>query len=54
MNFLVAFKEFFSDVFRDRTTTLEQFIKSRNPQTPSQVEQLEREFYAKRQRGTMV
>jgi len=54
MNFLLACKELFRDVFRDRTTTLEQFIKSRNPQTANQVEQLEREYYAKRQRGTMV
>lgn len=54
MNFLLACKEFVRDVFRDRTTTLEQFILSRNPQTPFHVEQLEKEYYAKRQRETMV
>jgi hypothetical protein len=47
MKFLVACKAFFRHVFRDRTTTLEEFIVARNPQTTLQVEHLEREFYEK-------
>jgi hypothetical protein len=54
MKFLHTFKTFLRDVLRDRSTTLEQYILARNPQTPLHVEQLEREYYAKLRRGSMV
>jgi hypothetical protein len=54
MNYLHAFKSFIRDVLRDRTSSLEEYINARNPQTPFHVEQLEREYYAKLQRGSMV
>ena len=54
MNLLVAFNTFLRSIFRDRTTTLEEFILINNPQTQFQVEQLEREYYASLQRGSMV
>lgn len=54
MTFLHAFKNFLRDVLRDRSTTLEEYIVSKNPQTPFHVEQLEREWNAKQQRGRMI
>ena len=36
--------------FRDRSSTLEEYILSRNPQTPHHVEQLEREYHMKMSR----
>jgi hypothetical protein len=54
MKFIHACKDFLRDVLRDRTTTLEEFILANNPQTALQVEQLEREYYAKLRRGSMV
>lgn len=54
MTFLHACKAFLRDVLRDRTETLEQYIVSRNPQTPMHVEQLEREYYARQLRGRMI
>lgn len=54
MKFIHACKELLRDVLRDRTLTLEQYILSRNPQNTFHVEQLEREYYAKRQAGSMV
>lgn len=54
MNFLHAFKTFICNVLRDRTSTLEEYINARNPQSPFHVEQLEREYHAKKQRGSMI
>jgi len=54
MKFLHVFKSFFSNVLRDRTTTLEQYILARNPQTSTHVEQLEREYHAFDRRKGMV
>jgi hypothetical protein len=54
MKFIHACKDFLRDVLRDRTTTLEEYVNSKNPQTALQVEQLEREYYAKLRRGSMV
>ena len=42
------------DVLRDRNTGLEQYIRSRNPQSPHHVEQLEREYNALMQRRGMI
>jgi hypothetical protein len=54
MKFIHACKDFLRDVLRDRTSSLEEYIVSRNPQSPLHVEQLEREYYAKLNRGRMV
>jgi len=54
MKFIHAFKTLLRDVLRDRTTTLEQYILAHNPQTALHVEQLEREYYARLRRGSMV
>lgn len=54
MKFLHAFKSFLYDVLRDRTCSLEEYINARNPQSQFHVEQLEREYLAKLQRGSMV
>lgn len=54
MKFLAACKSFLGHVFRDRTTTLEQFILANNPQNTMQVEQLERMYYAREQRKQMI
>jgi len=51
---LQALKQFFVYVFRDRSQTLEQYILSHNPQTPMQVEQLERQYYARASRKRMA
>jgi hypothetical protein len=51
---LLAFKEFFSELFRDRTTTLEQYIVRNNPQNATQVEALEREYYARIRMRSLV
>ena len=54
MKFLHAFKNFLRDVLRDRNTGLEQYIRSRNPQSAHHVEQLEREYNALMQRRGMI
>jgi hypothetical protein len=54
MKYLHAFKKFISNVLRDRNTTLEQYIRSRNPQSAFHVEQLEREYNARMQRRGMI
>jgi hypothetical protein len=51
---LQVLKQFFVYVFRDRSQTLEQYILSQNPQTQMQVEQLERQYYARVSRNRMV
>jgi hypothetical protein len=50
---LHALKQFFVYVFRDRSQTLESYILSHKPQTPMQVEQLERQYYARELRKKM-
>lgn len=54
MKFIHACKDFLRNVLRDRTTTLEEYILSKNPQTPHHVEQIEREWNAMQQRGRMI
>lgn len=54
MNFLLACKSFLYDVLRDRTTSLEEFITANKPTSALHVEQLEREYYAKLRKGSMV
>ena len=54
MKLLVAFKQFISTLFRDRNQTLEQYIVSNNPQNSTQVEALEREYYAKIRMRSLV
>jgi hypothetical protein len=54
MKLLIAFKEFLSTLFKDRNQTLEQYIVSNNPQNATQVEALEREFYAKIRMRSLV
>ena len=54
MKFLHAFKTFVRDVLRERNSTLEQYIRSRNPQSAHHVEQLEREYTARMQRRGML
>ena len=54
MKFLHDFKTFLRNVLRDRNTGLEEYISSRNPQSPHHVEQLEREYNALMQRRGMI
>ena len=54
MRFIHACKQFLCDVLRDRTTGLEEYIRSRNPQSVEHVEQLEREYTALTQRRGMI
>jgi hypothetical protein len=54
MKLLIAFKHLFSAIFKDRNQTLEQYIISNNPQNATQVEALEREFYAKIRMRSLV
>lgn len=54
MKLLVAFKNLFSVIFKDRNQTLEQYIVSNNPQNATQVEALEREYYAKIRMRSLV
>lgn len=42
------------NVLQDRTQTLEQYIVANNPQDASQVENLERQYYARQLRGKMI
>jgi hypothetical protein len=51
---LIAFKHLFSVIFKDRSQTLEQYIVSNNPQNSTQVEALEREYYAKIRMRSLV
>lgn len=51
---LQAIKQFFVYVLRDRTQTLEEYILSHDPQTPMQVEHLERQYYARASRNKMA
>jgi hypothetical protein len=51
---LKNFNTFLSELFRDRNQTLEQYIVSNNPQNSSQVEALEREYYAKIRMRSLV
>lgn len=51
---LKNFNTFVSDLFRDRSLTLEQYIVRNNPQNASQVEALEREYYAKLRMRSLV
>ena len=54
MSYLHVFKNFLRDVLRDRNSGLEQYIRSRNPQSSHHVEQLEREYNALMQRRGMI
>ena len=51
---LKDFNGFLSDLFRDRTQSLEEYVTRNNPQTASQVEALEREYYAKIRMRSLV
>lgn len=42
------------NMLQDRTQTLEQYIVANNPQDASQVENLERQYYARQLRGKMI
>ena len=42
------------NILQDRTQTLEQYIVANNPQDASQVENLERQYYARQLRGKMI
>ena len=54
MKLLLACKDFFLDLFKDRTTTLEQYIVRNTPQNATQVEALEREYYARIRMRSLV
>jgi len=54
MRFLHVFKNFIRDVLRDRNSGLEEYIRSRNPQSSTHVEQLEREYASFMQRRGMI
>jgi hypothetical protein len=43
------FKDFFSGAHV--TQELEQYIKSRNPSTPEEIERIEREFWRRKTQG---
>lgn len=42
------------NMLQDRTQTLEQYIVANNPQDANQVENLERQYYARQLRGKMI